>query len=287
MAKIKIATDSTADIPANLVKELGIEIVPLLIIHGDKEYKDGVDITPEEFYNLLETTDVMPGSSCVPPVVYAELYEKTYNEGYTDLILVSVNSKGSSTYQNTVMMREEFYEDHPEAKDKFNIHLIDSTTYSMAYGWAVVEAARKIKDGGTAQEAIDVINDWLENVRPTFLPLNLKFVKKSGRVSAAAAFVGDALGLKPVILFEDGGTKTIAKLRGEKGAVKGLLDIVEKDYKPGTPYMLVYGNNMEQFEKLKQEATERLGRAPEVVYPVGNIICINTGPDMIAIIYRK
>ena len=70
-------------------------------------------------------------------------------------------------------------------------------------------------------------------------------------------------------------------------AVKGLMDIVEKDYKPGTPYILVYGNNMEQFEKLKQEATARLGREPDVIYPVGNIICINTGPDMVAIIYRR
>jgi len=158
MAKIKIATDSTADIPVNLVEELGIEVIPLLIIHGDKEYRDGIDITPEEFYKLLEETDVMPGSSCVPPVVYTELYEKTYNDGYTDLILVSVNGKGSSTYQNTVMMREQFYEDHPEAEGKFNIHLIDSTTYSMAYGWAVVEAARKIQAGGSAHNPKDTFS---------------------------------------------------------------------------------------------------------------------------------
>ncbi len=287
MAKIKIATDSTADIPVELQKELDIEVIPLMIIHDGKEYLDGIDMKPEDFFKLMEESDVMPSSSCVSPMIYMDLYEKTYNEGYTDLILTSVNAKGSSTYQNTVMMRSEFYEEHPEAEGKFNIHLVDSTTYSMAYGWAVCEAARKVKDGGNVDEALAVMKDWIDNVKPTFLPLNLKFVKKSGRVSAAAAFVGDALGLKPVILFEDGGTRTIAKLRGEKMAVKGLLDIVEKDYKQGTPYMLVRGNNDEQFDKLHKEAVVRLGREPEVIYPVGNIICINTGPDMVAIIYRS
>ena len=95
-----------------------------------------------------------------------------------------------------------------------NIHIIDSKTYSMAYGMPVIRAAQMVKEGATVEEILSEINDWLENVGVLFVPLNLKFVKKSGRVSAAAAFVGDALGLKPIITFEDGDSKVLNKIRG-------------------------------------------------------------------------
>ncbi|MDD4688349.1 MAG: DegV family protein [Eubacteriales bacterium] len=286
MALIKISTDSTSDIPVNLKEELNIEVVPLMIIHGDKEYRDGIDLTTRQFYEILETSDIMPGSSCVPLVYYTNLYEKVYADGYTDLIHTTINSKGSSTYQGANMMRDQFYEDHPEAKEKFNIHIIDSTTYSVGYGWAVIEAARMVKDGKSVEDIIAYINDWIAHVRPVMLPMNLKFVKKSGRISAAAAFVGDALGLKPVITFEDGASKVISKIRGEKRAVKEFVDLIESEREVGTPYMLVSGNNDEQFLKFKEECALRFEREPEFVYDVGNIISINTGPNMIGIIYR-
>ncbi|MBQ8525125.1 MAG: DegV family protein [Clostridia bacterium] len=287
MAKIKIVTDSTSDIPKNLAEELGIEVLPLTLTANGKEYRDGIDITPEEFYKILDTSEEIPASSCVAPALYTELYERVYEEGYTDLILTSINSKGSSTYQGSVMTKEMFYEDHPEAVGKFNIHNIDSQTYSMSYGWAVVEAARKANEGASVEDIIAGIMDWVENTRPMFVPMTLKFVKKSGRVSAAAAFVGDALGLKPVITFENGESKVVSKIRGEKKVVKELLGMVKSERKPGTPYMIVYGNNDEQFSKLRDTCTEVLGDAPELEYPVGCVIGINTGPNIVGIIYRR
>ena len=110
MAKIKIATDSTADIPKSLVEELNIAVLPLTILAGDKEYLDGVDITPEEFYRILETADKMPVSSQVSVTLYQELFEKTWREGYTDIIHVILNSKGSGTYQAGVLARDLFLE---------------------------------------------------------------------------------------------------------------------------------------------------------------------------------
>lgn len=287
MQKIKIATDSTADIPANMRDQLGIEVLPLTIIHEGKEYKDGYDLTSEQFFNILDTSDEVPTSSCITPVLFTELYEKTYNEGYTDLILTLINSKGSSTFQGALMMRDAFYEDNPEAKDKLNIHLIDSRTYSLGYGWAVMEAAKMAAKGASVDEIKSVMQEWLDNVRPVFLPANLKFVKKSGRISAAAAFVGDALGLKPVITFENGESKIISKIRGEKKAIKEFVDIIEKERKPGTPYILITSNNKEKCEQLRTACIERLGQEPEFSTPVGCIISINTGPDFVGIIYRR
>lgn len=287
MAKIKIATDSTADIPKEYRESLNIAVLPITVIVGEKEYKDGYDITPQEFYEILEAEEEIPTTSRVVPVLYQELYEETYKEGYSDIIITCINAKGSSTMQGAIMSKDLFYEDNPEAKDKFNIHIVDSTTYSTAYGMAVIEAAKMARNGSSVEEIIEYINDWVKYVRPVFVPMNLKFVKKSGRVSAAAAFVGDALGLKPLITFENGESKIIKKIRGDKKALSGILDIVAQEREEGTPYTLVYGNNKEMFEKFKAMCAEQLDIPPLFEYPVGCVISVNTGPDMVAIIYRR
>ena len=175
-------------------------------------------------------------------------------------------------------------EEHPEVK--LNIHIIDSQTYSMAYGMAVVEAARMAKDGASVEEITAHIQDWIENTRPMFVPLNLKCVKKSGRISPAAAFVGDAIGLKPLITFEDGEAKILSKVRGESKAIAALVDICKKERRPGTSYCLVYGNNLPAFEALKKACAD-FDQPPMAEYNVGCIISINTGPDMIGILYRR
>ena len=168
VSKIKIATDSTADIPVNLREELDIAVLPITIIAGDKEYNDGYDLTPQEFYEILETIDEVPTTSRVVPHLYFELYEKTFKEGYTDIILTCLNSKGSSTMQGAIMSKEMFYEEYPDAKENFNIPIIDSKTYSAAYGLPVVMGAKMAKEGKDVQEIIDYIVDWTENSRPVF-----------------------------------------------------------------------------------------------------------------------
>ena len=286
MAKIKIATDSTADIPKSFCEELNISILPLTVLANEKEYRDGVDITPQEFYKIIDESKKLPVSSQVASVLYTELFEETWKSGYTDLIQVTINSKGSGTYQAAVLSRNLFYEEHPEAKEQLTIHIIDSKTYSMAYGIGVIEAAQMVRSGASVEEVISHIHEWLEHTRPVFTPLNLRCVKKSGRISPAAAFVGDAIGLKPLITFEDGEAKIIGKARGEHKAITALVDQCRKERRPGTNYALVYGNNAEAFTALKEACAQMMDKPPIADYPVGCVIVINTGPDMVGILYR-
>ncbi len=287
MYKIKVSTDSTSDIPKNLVQELDIAVLPLTIYAQGKEYKDGIDLAPEEFYDILERSEELPTTSQVSAARYTELYEQVWREGYTHLIHTSINSKGSGTYQAAVISRDMFFEEHPEAAQQLTIHIIDSETYSMIYGMAVLEGARLAKDGADPETVIAAITEGVEHGRGMFVPMNLRCVRRSGRVSAAAAFVGDAMGLKPAITFEHGASKVVSKFRGDKRAVQGLVDIVKKERKPGTPYCLVYGNNAEIYEKLKEICEAELDQPPVLSYPVGNIISINTGPNMMGVIYRR
>lgn len=287
MYKIKISTDSTADIPRNLCEKWNISVLPLTILIEGREYRDGVDMTPQAFYEILDTAKTLPASSQVASQLYTELFEQVWKEGYTDLIHVTINSKGSGTYQAGVLSRDLFFEDHPEAREQLRIHLMDSQTYSMAYGIPVVEGAEMIQDGATVEQVMDHIRQWVEHARPLFVPLNLKCVKKSGRISPAAAFVGDAMGLKPLITFEDGEAKILSKVRGENRAIAALVDTCVKERLHGSNYALVYGSNLDALAQLREACAQVMDQPPMVEYPVGCVIGINTGPQMIGIIYRR
>ena len=131
MSKIKISTDSTSDIPKELCEKLNINILPITIIYEGKEYLDGIDFTLPEFYKILDTSDTLPTTSQITVNVYTELFDRCMAEGYSDLIHITLNSKGSGTYQAAELAKTMFYESHPEAAEKFSIHIIDSKTYSI------------------------------------------------------------------------------------------------------------------------------------------------------------
>ena len=281
-----MSTDSAADIPVSLREELNIQVLPFPIAMGDKEYADGFDFTPQEFYEMLLAAPQIPTHAQLNPYVFTELFETAWQEGYTDLIHTSINSKGSATCSNAFQARGAFYRDHPEAEETFRIHIIDALNYTMGYGWAVVQGARMAAGGATPQTVVDFIQDWVDHVQVVFVPLDLRFAKKSGRVSAAAAFVGEALGLKPIMTFVNGESRILAKIRGEKAVTAKLVDMCKNERREGTPYLLIQGGNAEQSGKLLDLCRQELGEEPAMAYQIGGVIAINAGPNLIGVIYR-
>lgn len=286
MARIKFTTDSASDIPAALRQELEIQVLPFPIVVGEDEFDDGVDFTPEQFYDMLLSAPQIPTHSQLNAFVFTDCFEAAWAGGYTDLIHTSINSKGSATYQNALQARDDFYRHHPDAKDTFHIHILDSKTYTMAYGWAVLEGARMAAAGKEPSEIVSFMEDWLAHVRVLFAPLDLRFAKKSGRISAAAAFMGEALGLKPVMTFENGDSKVLSKVRGEKNLISSLVSMCKKECAPGSPYLLIRGNNSEQSDRLLEACRAELGAEPALEYLIGGVISINAGPNVIGLLYR-
>lgn len=284
--RIKISTDSVADIPVSLREALNINVVGLPLMVGGREYMDGYDITPEDLYPHLDQDEKLPTHAQLPPFAYVEVFERFWKKGYTDLIHTTVNAKGSGTYQTALQAKEMFYEEHPEARENYKIHIIDSRTYSMVYGYGVVQMAKMAIDGCSAKEIIAFMQDWLENVRVMFVPMNLKCVRKSGRVSAAAALLGDAMGLKPIITFENGDSKILAKVRGQKKVISTVVEKVKKEKKPGTTYVVARGCSDELSEQFKAACEAAIGEAPALEFRLGCIISINTGSDVFGVLYR-
>lgn len=286
MHKIRIITDSASDIPVKLEKELDIKILSFPITVGETGYLERIDFTNEEFYKILETEPEIPSTAQITQVQFEDVYKEFYDDGVTDVIHVSINSTGSNTYSSSLMATNSFFENNPDAREKMNIYNIDSHTYTAGYGYPVIEAARKIQKGTAPQEIVDFLEDWFSSVEIFFAPYTLKYVKKSGRVNAAAAFMGELIGLRPIISMIDGESKIHEKVRGDKKIVPTLVEQVVARIIPETPYSIFRGGLDGYPDELARELTKQLGYPPERIYYAGAAITINGGPDLIGVCYK-
>lgn len=286
MISIKLMTDVAADILRETAEKYNIDVMSFPVTIGDQGYDSVDQFTNQEFYQILLTEPKIPTHAQITTVRFLDKFEEIYRQGFEHLIYVSINRLGSSTYDNAVMASKEFYEDHPEAKDKFHIHIIDSKTYSYGYGYSVVEAAKKIERGFSAAEVVAYLKDWADSVEVYFAPYSLEFVKKSGRVSCAAAFVGELLGLKPIIAFIDGQVSIIEKVRGEKAIIPALLKHAKKNMIPQTPYCIIKGMLEDEAVKMQKEAEKALGYPAAETMEAGPVIVINAGPKIVAIVIK-
>ena len=287
MAKIKFLTDSAADIPQHYVDELGIEVIHFPIALADREILDGVDYTQQEFYALLDGVDKIPTHAQITPFQFEEAFASAFEAGYDALIYTCINFKGSATGGNALQAKKTFFADHPEAAGKFQIEVLDSKNYTYSYGYAVVEAARKAQSGDmTCHEAVAMIEDWLIHAKILFAPYDLKFARKSGRVSAAAAIMGTAMGIRPIMSFPNGDSKVLAKPRGDKNVVSGIVKMMAAEMEPGSPYLVIHAANSEHNAEISKACQEAVGYAPAEEFLIGGVIAINAGTNLVGVVFR-
>ena len=285
MATIKIMTDSASDIPAQYEADYDIEILNFPLTIGDETYFERVDFPEhEDFYKILYSAPKIPTHAQLTPMVFEEKFEEFLEKGYQDLIYVCINAKGSNTYNSARMARQQFEQKHPDAV--MRIHILDSKTYSYAYGYAAVEAAKKAQKGVPVNEILAYLADWFNTLEIYATAYALDFAKKSGRVSSTAAFVGELLGLKPVITFIDGDNATPAKVRGDKAVVPALVRMAKEHIVPKTPYLVLYGNNLEERDKLIRELEKALGYPAADVIQIGATISINIGANLVGVVVK-
>lgn len=287
MSKIALLTDSCCDLSKETIEELGIKVLPFTLTVGGESFREIFDKSTKEFYELLEKTEEIPKHSQISPVTFEETYKELYEQGYTDIIHVSINSQGSGTYNNSLIGKTDFFENNPDAEKHLRIFNIDSKCYTFFYGYPLMEAAKKIRRGAEAEEIVAYLEDWFNVCGIYAVPLNLKYAKKSGRISAAKAFAGELLGLKPVILFADGTTTNVDKIRGEKNIVSKLVEIAEKNMTPQTPYIMLHGRDDSLAKEVEKELIKKTGRKAEMYGSIGAVVTSNIGPDVVAVIVRR
>ena len=287
MSKIRLITDSASDVSERNEKKYNIKVLPFNVTMGNKSYVSRVDFNNDKFYEMMDAYDGLPLTSQYTAFQFEEVYGELYREGVTDIICVLINSQGSATYNNSLMARDSFFENNPDAVGNLNITSIDSRTYTGGYGYPVVEAAKMIERGENAEAVIDYINHWVENCTILFAPYSLKYARKSGRIPSAAAFVGDALGLKPIMRIFDHVISTDTKVRGEKSIITTIVQMTAGEIEPQSPYCVVYGNDSAVRDDLARAMTQKLGYPPDDFYQIGAAIAVNAGPRVVGAVFKK
>lgn len=287
MSKIMIVTDSCCDLSKETIEELGITVLPFTLTMGGETFREIFDKSTQEVYDLMASSDEIPKHSQISPLTFEETYKKLYDEGYTDVISVSINSQGSGTYNNSIIGKDDFFENNPEANGKMRIFNIDSKSYTVLYGYPIMEAVKKIRKGASVEEIVAYFDDWFRVSAIYAVPYNLKYARKSGRISAAKAFAGELLGLKPIIEFADGETNIVDKIRGEKNIVPKLVECVEKRMTPQTPYIMLHGRDDTLAKEIEKELIKRTGRKAETYQSIGAVVSANIGPDIVAVLIRR
>ncbi len=287
MGKIQIMTDSASDISTADEQAYSIEVIPFPITLGDRTYISRVDFNNEQFFSLMAQYDEIPKTAQITPFQFQEIYLRQAQAGVTDLILVLINSKGSSTYDNSVQAIDLFYEDHPEYRDCFHVHSFDGLGYNALYGSPVVRAAQMVREGASVEEILEYLTDILPRREIYFGIYDLKYAAKSGRIPSAAAFVGTALDLKPVMKIFDRSITTAAKCRGERKLVEKVAELSIADMEPGTPYELAYGSDAACLEELRRIMIPQLGYEPAAIYQIGAAVAANSGPRVVGVAFTK
>lgn len=283
MSKIAIMTDSASDIPRELEEKYGIDILPFQLVVDGQSYTERVDFTNEQYYEMLAGAKDIPKTSQVTMTRFLEKFCFYADEGYDDVIYVAINSAGSNTCSAARMAADALRDERPGSA--LRVHVVDSHTYSMTYGWHVCEAARKVRAGADVPSVVQYLEDAFSRMEVMLSMYTLRFVKKSGRVSAAAAFAGELLGLRPIINMVDDTTATVAKVRGDNSVMPGLVEQTKKRMADGAPY-LVGGTDEGNIKMLAKLCKKEFGRAPECTFLLGAAVATNTGPNAVAIVYE-
>ncbi len=287
MNKIQIMTDSASDISSADEQKYSIEVIPFPVTLGDRTYISRVDFDNEQFFGLMAQYDEIPKTAQITPLQFQEIYLREAQAGVTDLILVLINSKGSSTYDNSVQAIDLFYEEYPQYRDILHIHSFDGMGYNALYGSPVVCAARMCADGAPLEEILRYLTETLPRREIYFGIYDLKYAAKSGRIPTAAAFVGAALNMKPVMRIFDRSITTAAKCRGERKLVEKVAQMSIADMEPGTPYEIIYGNDATCLEQLRCLMVQQLGYEPTAVYQIGAAVAANSGPRVVGAAFTK
>jgi DegV family protein with EDD domain len=213
---VKIITDSVADIPSDIIAELGITVVPVLVRFGEEVYRDGIDITTDQFYEKLVNSKVMPTTS-VPSLdlfarTYAQLAEET-----NEILVVMLSSKLSGLYNAAVQSADLL-------ESECRIEVVDSQSAVMAQGFVAIKAARAAQEGANLDELLKIVSQNLPRVDIRAAFDTLEYLKRGGRIGKAAALMGSMLKVNPLVKLKDGLVEPAGRARSRSKAIDMLYD---------------------------------------------------------------
>jgi len=267
-------TDSTSDLPLLSAKQNGIEIVPLSVVHRGKAYLDGIEITPDTFYPLLQDQEELPKTSQPTPLQFSQLYE-TLLQKYDHVISIHISAGLSSTVEAARSVAKSF---SPE-----RLHVVDSGFLSYALAFEALEASRMASAGATVKEILDTVARIKSTMELVFTLDTLHYLHKGGRIGKVSSLLGNLLNIKPVIRVDNGVYIPAGRARSQKQALLSIVQYMSDRFK-GVKVKVAVGQGRAQAaaDFLKEQLCQALSVSGEPhTFEVGPVIGVHTGPGTV------
>ena len=283
MNKVKIISDSSCDLSQELLKEFDIEIIPIYVIFGDKEYIDGVEIKTEEIYKKVEETNMLPKTSAITQFQFEEVFKKWVDLGY-DVIFTGISGKMSRCYQTAILAQKEI------DPDGNRIFVVDSMNLSTGIGLLLLKAAKDRDNGLDAKTIAKNMEYNAKRAKVQFAIERMDYLHNGGRCSSTAKIFGTLLKIKPIIFVRDGamsvGMKPLGKM---KVALDKMYKMLEEDLKKDNvdPEFIFVTDSIapESREYLLPKVKELCPNSRVLTTIAGGTVSSHCGPGTIGILY--
>ncbi|OLS02051.1 DegV family protein [Tissierella creatinophila] len=282
---INIMSDSGCDLPQELIETYNINIIPIFVLEGEKEYLDKIDITPEKVFNDMKEGKVYKTAQITPEIFINHFRE--YAKKDEGVIYLSLSGGLSGTYGSALIAKGAVESEYPNA----DITVIDSKAVSGGQGFIVLEAAKMVKNNIEKEKIIERINKMTENIEHIFTIDDMEYLYRGGRISKAQNLIGGLLSIKPVLWVNDGILEPLEKVRGKNKVLKVIIDIIKKtkgdtDLKKQS-IIISHANDIESALKLKDMMIEEFGIDEPLINTIGAVIGAHAGPGTVAVFFLK
>lgn len=280
MAHTIIVTDSTADIPAELIQKHHVYVVPLRLLFGEETFLDGVDISAKQFYDRLVQAKELPTTSQPSPADYVRIYEQIREEHPGSPILsIHISSALSGTYQSALIAKSMM-------EEEADITIVDSLSASYGFGLLVIHAARLASEGMAVEQIMEAVEQLRKQRKLYFLVDTLEYLQKGGRIGKAAALFGTLLNIKPILsIDEEGIIYPVEKVRGRKKAVARMIELFQQDLGNINKINVAVGHtaNPASAESFLEELSGHYKLEEVVLTNIGAVVGSHVGPGVIAV----
>jgi DegV family protein with EDD domain len=272
---IAIVTDSTADLPKDIVEKHGITVVPLNVRFGMEEFKDGIDIDNDEFYRRLQTESELPTTSQPSLGDFAEVYRSLLAE-HDGIVSVHISGKLSQTINSADQGAREVDQGGEKIKT------IDTGQVTIPLGLIVIEAANAAASGADLAGVVDVVEDAMTRARFYGMVDTLDYLIKGGRIGRAKGFIGGLLKVTPIITLEDGESSPVASPRTRRKALAKLKELIEE----GAPFDqlgMYYSTEPEEIDKLAADLAHLAPEGGVMISQIGAVVGTHAGPSSLGV----
>lgn len=281
MDKVAIVADSIACLTPEMVKQYGIRIVPVNVHFDGKVYRDGVDLSPSQAYQLLEKDPDRFSTSAPSPVDYLEAYHELSTRTQS-ILCITLSIKFSMTHDAAQVAKEQGGEELPQT----TIVLLDSRTCAAAEGFVVLAAARAVAEGKSLAESLKAAEEVREKVNLLTLMETIRYAYRSGRIPKVASQIGSALSVKPILSISDGAAHFVGVARTKERGVKRIIQLMrEKVGENPVHVAVVHADALEEAQRLKEQVASEFNCGELWISEFSPIMGYTTGRGLLGLAF--